>query len=108
MEQILKRMDFLIRHYDESDVMDWIVLKHDLMSWKKEQRDYRKYAYKCERELEQRKRDLFDLLMIYDPQLIVRELSLSGVEFLQRKKDNQWNRDEIDKAIREVIDEQDA
>lgn len=103
LNQIVKRMNFLIHHYDRSDVTDWIILKHELQKWEKEQQDHIKKIHHLKEEMEQLKREMFDLFLLYDPQLVIKELQLDSSEFLRKKKENSWTKAEIEKIMKELV-----
>ena len=105
LDQLTKRMNFLIHHYEQSDISDWIIFKHELQKWKKEQKDYQKKAIQLENYVERLKREIFDLILMYDPQMVVKILEIDGIEFVRKKNSDFWQSAEIEKVLKEVIDE---
>lgn len=103
LDQIEKKMNFLIHHYDTSDVSDWIICKHELQKWKKEQVDYQKELTELKKYVEKMRKETFDIILMYDPQMIVKILKIDGIEFVRKKKSGLWEKSEIEKVLREVL-----
>ncbi len=105
LNQIIKRMNFLIHHYDRSDVTDWIILRHELQQWEKDQTDYCQQTRCLEVEIEKFKREIFEMLLLYDPQLIIKELQIDSSDFIRKKKEDSWEKSEIEKIVMELAHE---
>lgn len=103
LNQINKRMNFLIHHYDRSDVTDWIILRHELSRWEKAQTDYFKQVSVLKEEIEYLKREFFELFLNYEPQWVIQELGLNSSDFIKKKKENAWEKEEIEKILKDVL-----